>query len=170
MTKAWIVARHEFLTTVRRVWFVVVTFVLPLIFGGVGYGMSSVAKQAVDESLASVRDKPMGYVDLWGGLKEHRAFRKFETEQAAKEALLAKTIGTYLVISKDYLKDGKVDVFTIRRPTVMTARQPPLPAGLHDWLLESVLVGTDDQRIRRAKSPLPANLEPKLLDETGNAS
>jgi ABC-2 type transport system permease protein len=71
MTKAWIVARHEFLTTVRRVWFVVVTFVLPLVFAGIGWGMSSVAHQAVEDSLASVRDKPMGYVDLWGGL-EHK--------------------------------------------------------------------------------------------------
>jgi ABC-2 type transport system permease protein len=168
MTKAWIVARHEFLTTVRRVWFVVVTFVLPLIFAGIGYGMSSVAHQAVDESLASVRDKPMGYVDLWGGLAEHKAFRKFETEEAARDALLAKTIGTYVVVPKDYLKDGTLKVMTLRRPTVLTARQPPLPAGLRDWLLDSVLAGTSDERIRRAKSPL--DLQMVFLDQTGNPS
>ena len=169
MTKAWIVARHEFLTTVRRVWFVVVTFVLPLVFAGIGTGMSKVAKQAVDESLAVVRDKPMGYVDLWGGLKEHPTYRKFETVQAAKEALLAKSIGIYIVVAKDYLQDGSVTVTTLRKPTVMTARQPPLPSGLKEWFLDSVLTGTDDQRVRRAKNPLVIP-PPVVLDQTGNPS
>jgi len=169
MNKAWIVARHEFLTTVRRVWFVVVTFVLPLIFAGIGWSMSRVANQAVNESLSVVRDKPMGYVDLWGGLKEHKSFRKFDTEQAAKEALLAKSIGMYIIVSKDYLEDGNVKVTTLRKPTVLTARQPPLPSGLKDWLLESVLSGTADQRIKRAKSPL--NIPPpEFLDQFGNPS
>src|SRR5204862_2068247 len=59
MKKAWIVARHEFLVTVRRVWFVVATFILPLVFAGIGYGMSSVAKNAVNDSLAPVRSKPL---------------------------------------------------------------------------------------------------------------
>ena len=89
MKKAWIVARHEFLTTVKRVWFVVVTFILPLIFGGLGYGMSQVAEQAVVESQAAVRTKPMGYIDQWGGLLEKEGFRKFDTEAEAKKALLA---------------------------------------------------------------------------------
>jgi ABC-2 type transport system permease protein len=168
MTKAWIVARHEFLTTVRRVWFVVVTFVLPLVFAGIGYGMTRVAHQVVEDSLSSVRDKPMGYVDLWGGLVEHKSFRKFDNEKEAKAALMAKAIGTYIVVSSNYITDGRIEVFTLRRPTVMTADAPPLPAGLRDWILDSVLKGTSDERIRRAKSPL--HTESVFLDETGNAS
>jgi len=170
MTKAWIVARHEFLTTVRRVWFVVVTFILPLIFAGIGYGMSSVAQQAVEESLSVVRDKPMGYVDLWGGLKDHTAYRKFDTVEAARQALLAKSIGIYIVVSTDYLPDGTIEVFTLRRPTVMTARHPPLPSGLSDWLVESVLSGTTDDRIRRAKHPIDVRDRVKCLGETGKES
>src|SRR5262249_15552918 len=85
MNKAWIVARHEFLTTGRRVWFVVVTFILPLVFAGIGFGMSRVAEHAVDESLATVRNKPMGYVDHWGGLAPHKEYVKFAGEQEAKE-------------------------------------------------------------------------------------
>jgi len=168
MTKAWIVARHEFLTTVRRVWFIVVTFILPLVFAGVGYGMSRAAHQAVEESLAPVRDKPMGYVDLWGGLKDNPTYRKFETEKAAKDALLAKTIGTYIVVSQDYMSSGRIDVMTLRRPTIMTAEQPPLPAGLRDWILDSVLAGTSVPQVNRAKSPLL--IKPVFLDATGNPS
>jgi ABC-2 type transport system permease protein len=167
--KAWIVARHEFLTTVKRVWFVVVTFVLPLVFGGLGYGMSQVAEQAVVESQAAVRTKPMGYIDQWGEMAPKDGFRKFDSEQEAKDALLAKTIGSYVIVSKDYLRDGKVEVFTTRRPTALTARMPPLPSGVHDWFLGSVLKDIrDPQRIERAKKPFDP--EPRFLDETGQIS
>src|SRR6185436_6337877 len=144
--------------------------VLPLIFAGIGWGMTRVAHQVVEESLSVVRDKPMEYVDLWGGLKDHAAFRKFDTTEGARQALIAKSIGIYIVIPKEYLGDGKIEVFTIRRPTVMTARQPPLPAGLSDWLVESILSGTTDERIRRAKRPLDVRDQVRFLDESGHES
>jgi ABC-2 type transport system permease protein len=169
MKKAWIVARHEFLTTVKRVWFVVVTFVLPLIFGGLGYGMSQVAEQAVVESQAAVRSRPMGYIDQWGGLVEKEGFRKFDGEAEAKKALLAKTIGSYIIVPPDYLKTGRIEVFSTRRPTAMTARVPPLPAGVHDWLLNSILKDVPDRdRIERAKKPFEPTQT--FLDESGNPS
>lgn len=169
MKKAWIVARHEFLVTVKRVWFVVATFILPLLFGGIGYGMSNVAKNAVDESLAPVRNKPLGYIDLWGGLPERANFLKYETEADAKVALLAKKIGTFIVVPKDYVKTGEVKVTTLRRPTLLTAQQPPLPPGVHEWLVDAVLQGVGPEQIQRAKRPLdPHPLV--FLDEQGNPS
>jgi len=168
MRKAWIVARHEFLTTVRRVWFVIVTFVLPLVFAGIGLGMSSVARHAVDESLAPVREKPMGYVDRWGGLAPHKDYVKFASDQEATDALLAKKIGTYVVVPDNYLQSGEIRIMTLRRPTLMTAQQPPLPPGVQDWLLDSLLQGTNVERISRAKRPLiPRTV---LLDATGQPS
>ena len=168
MNKAWIVARHEFLTTVRRVWFVVVTFVLPLAFAGIAFGMGKVAKSAVDESFAPVRDKPMGYVDDWGGLVAHKSFLKFATEKEAVQALLEKKIGTYIVVSKEYLKSGEIKVASLRKPTLMTSRAPPLPDGMQGWLLDSILKNTDGESIARAKNPQV--LQPVFLDETGNPS
>jgi len=168
MNKAWIVARHEFLTTVRRVWFVVVTFILPLIFAGIAYGMGSIAQQAVQESQASVRDKPMGYVDDWGGLVPHEKHRKYATEVDAKKALLEKKIGSYIVLPKEYLRSGEIRVATLRKPTLMTAQAPPLPPGVQDWLLDSILKNTDADSITRAKHPFIPR--PVFLDETGNPS
>lgn len=168
MNKALIVARHEFLTTVRRVWFVVATFVLPLIFSGIGYGMSSVAKHAVEESLAPVRGKPMGYIDQWGGLLPHKVHLKFATEKEAKDALLQKKIGTYVIVPEDYLKSGEIKVFSLRRPTLMTAKQPPLPPGVQDWFLDSVLSGAEAVRVERAKRPL--DLQMVFLDAQGMPS
>jgi ABC-2 type transport system permease protein len=169
MRKAWIVARHEFLTTVRRMWFVVVTFVMPVLFGLLGYGMHQVAEQAVNESVASVRAKPLGYVDRWGGLVERDGYRKFDTEEDAKKALLAKTIGSYLIVPPDYLQSGRIEVYVTRRPTAMTARLPPLPDGVRDWLLNSVLKDIPDpKRIERAKKPFEHKM--RYLDQSGNES
>ncbi len=168
MKKAWIVARHEFLTTVRRVWFVVVTFVLPLVFAGIAFGMGKVAKSAVEESFAPVRDKPMGYVDEWGGLVPHEPFLKFSTEDEAVKALMEKQIGSYIVVSKNYLKSGEIKVATLRKPTLMTSRAPPLPDGMHGWLLDSILKKTDETSVARAKNPQV--LRPVFLDETGHPS
>ncbi|HVR87823.1 MAG TPA: ABC transporter permease [Planctomycetota bacterium] len=168
MRKAWIVARHEFLTTVKRVWFVVATFVLPFLFAGIGYGMHSVGQRAVEESIAAVRDKPLGFVDHWGGLAERPGFVKYAAETDARDALLAKTIGSYLIVPGEYLQHGDVQVVTMRKPTLMTAAQPPLPPGVRDWLLDAVLKDVSAERIRRAKSPF----EPRMvfLDESGSPS
>jgi len=165
--KAWIVARHEFLTTVKRVWFVVATFVLPFIFAGVGYGMHTVGQRAVEESIASVRNKPLGFVDRWGGLPERPGFVKFADEDSARKALIAKSIGSYIIVPEDYLAQGQVQAVTLRRPTLLTAQQPPLPPGVRDWLLDTLLKDVTPERLRRAKAPL---LIPKLdyLDESGN--
>jgi ABC-2 type transport system permease protein len=168
MNKAWIVARHEFQTTVRRVWFVLVTFVLPLVFAGIAFGMGSIAEQAVKESRSSVRDKPMGYVDEWGGLVSHERFRKFATEEEAKNALLAKDIGSYILLHTDYLKTGEIKVATLRKPTLTTSHLPPLPEGVNDWLMDSILRNTDAASVARAKKPLVPR--PVFLDETGNPS
>jgi ABC-2 type transport system permease protein len=166
--KAWIVARHEFLVTVRRIWFVVATFVLPFVFAGIGYGMHSVGQRAVEESIATVRNKPMGFVDQWGGLAERHGFVKFPTKKDAQAALVAGTVGSVLVIPDDYLRRGEVEVTTLRRPTLMTAQQPPLPPGVREWFVEAILKDVSADRVRRAKSPL--ELKTVFLDESGNPS
>ncbi|HXG62317.1 MAG TPA: ABC transporter permease [Planctomycetota bacterium] len=156
MRKAGIVAAREFSVTVRRVWFVVATFVLPLVFAAILAGMSLVGKHAIEESTRAIRNLPLGVVDAWGGLTTDPPFsaRRFPTEQAARAALAAGEVGAYVLIPKDYLETGTVTVATTRRPTLLTAAQPPLPPRLKDWLLENVLAGTDPDRVRRAKDPL----------------
>lgn len=168
MKKAWIVARHEFSVTVKRVWFVIATFVLPFVFAGIGYGMHTVGQRAVEESIASVRNKPLGFVDRWGGLAERPGFLKYKDEEDARKALLAKAIGSYVIIPEDYLQKGVVQVKTLRRPTLMTAQQPPLPPGVREWLLDEVLKEVSPERLKRAKAPFEPDM--KYLDETGNPS
>ncbi|MFN3484460.1 MAG: ABC transporter permease [Planctomycetota bacterium] len=171
MRKAWIVAAREFSVTVRRLWFVVATFVLPLVFVAILAGMTVVGKHALEESTRAIRNLPLGVVDLWGGLLTAPPFeaRRFAAEAEARSALTRGEVGAYIVIPPDYLDTGILTVATTRRPTLLTAAQPPLPPRLKDWLLENVLAGTDPSRVRRAQTPM--DLRTVYLDpSTGRPS
>jgi ABC-2 type transport system permease protein len=170
MRKAWIVARHEFRVTVRRVWFVVATVVLPLVVLGISGAMMTLAHHAAEESLGEVRQKPLGVVDEWGELDERLpAIRKYPGEKEAGAALRAHEIGAYLVVPSDYLDHGVVKVMTMRRPTLLTSDQPPLPPGVHEWLQENVLRPVSDER-RRKRAQDPFRPQPVYLDATGQVS
>ena len=171
MRNAWIVARHEFLVTVKRVWFVISTFVLPVVFGSVVVGMQVLAHQAVERSQQAVRGKPLGVIDRSKELLIRKeGFTFFAGEKEAKAALAAKEIGAYIVVPEDYVTNGKsaIEVATMRRPTLLTAQQPPLPDGLRDWLLENILRQESPERVSRAKSPFPYRMT--YLDDSGNPS
>jgi ABC-2 type transport system permease protein len=170
MKKAWIVARHEFRVTVRRISFVLFTFVFPLFMAGVPLVMNLLSQRVVQESRQAVLDKPLGVVDEWKGLTRNPGFavRRFGDEAAAKTALLAKEVGAYIVVPPDYLERGGVRVVFQKRPTILTAAKPPLPNGLEDWIVDNLLAEVESSRRARAK----AAFEPVLvyLDASGHPS
>jgi ABC-2 type transport system permease protein len=165
------VARHEFRVTVKRVWFLVATFGLPLLILGIAGGMGLLAQSVVRESLAADRGKPVGLIDLWGGLStEPREFRvrRFPDEEAATAALRQKDVAVYLVVPGDYLDTGRVRMVTMRRPTIFTAERPPVPDALEGWIVENVLREVDAPRVARAKKPL--DLQAVYLDASGKST
>lgn len=171
MRKAWIVARHEFRVTVKRAWFVIATFVFPLVFFGIGSGMWLLGQHVVRESHARVREKPLGIVDGWGGLTRAPAgftIRRLADEPSARAALMAGEVGVYVVLPADYLATGQVKLGSLRRPTLFTSDRPPLPAGFDHWLIENLLQDVDAARVRRAQAPVqPVSI---TLDSSGQPS
>jgi ABC-2 type transport system permease protein len=155
MKTVWVVARHEFVSTVRRVWFLIATFVFPVLMLGIGGGMMLLGKEVAEESLETLRSKPLGMVDLWGGLKTDPPFpvRRFDGEERAREALLEHRIEVYTVVPDDYLEKGRIRVVTRRRPTLMTMDRGWLPPEFDPWLVENVLAEVDAARVQRAKAP-----------------
>jgi ABC-2 type transport system permease protein len=156
--KAWIVARHEFTVTVKRVWFVIATFVLPLLMLGFGVTLTFIAHQEVEEKEREQRGLPLGTLDQWGHLSRSPSFvhLRFEDEKEAQAALRAKTISAYVVVPPDYLETGRVRVVTGRRPTLFTQAHERMivPPGLATWLVENVLENVDEKRVARAKDPM----------------
>ncbi len=167
MRKAWIVARHEFLVTVKRWWFIVAAVVLPLVFAGLAGGMSLLAKETVEESERAHRGRDLGVVDGWGELTSAPpGFRiaRYASEAEARRGLRELKIGAYVVILEDYVKTGDLKVVTTRRPTLLTASRPPLPGGFDRWLRENLLRDVDEGRKARALEPIPAELRTVFLD------
>lgn len=169
MTKAWVVARHEFGVTVKRVWFVLATFVFPLLTLGVLSFMLVLQKETIEETQKEALSKPLGVVDLSGELKADPTsfkIRRYPDEAAARAAFQAKEISSCLVLPADWLAHGQVRVITSRRATLMTAQRVPVPDGLEPWLIENVLRDVDAPRRARAKAPyLPR--DPEYIDDTG---
>lgn len=170
MNKAWIVAKHEFLVTIRRVWFVISTFVFPLLFLGLGGVLFLVMRHTVEKQEERITGLPLGVVDLWGGLKKEPEFRirRFANEDEALAALREKQIATFVVVPADYLSSGRVVVKTSNKPTLLTAGRTLTPAEFRGWLSESVLAEVDEARRTRALKPMEE--QALYLDATGAPS
>lgn len=171
MRKAWVVARHEFAVTVKRVWFLISTFVLPVFMLGVGAGMLYLGKEVAEDEALAVTEKPLGVVDLWGGLAstpQTLRVSRYADEMGAREAMKAGAIGAYIVVPPDYLENGRIKSVCTRRPTLISASRPPVPPGLGPWLIENVLARFDPLRVRRAQLPYLA--DEVFLDEMGRVS
>jgi ABC-2 type transport system permease protein len=171
VNKSLIVAKHEFLVTIRRVWFVISTFVFPLIFLGIGGVMLLIMKSTVEQAQAKITGLPLGVVDKWGGAKsDPKSFEilRLPDEEAALAALREKKIATWIVIPGDYVETGRVIVKTSIKPTLMTSTQTPLPAGLRPWLVDNVLHDVGEHRLARAKHPVDEQMV--YLDATGGVS
>ncbi len=171
MKKSWIVARHEFLVTIRRVWFVISTFIFPLLFLGIGAAVLLLTKQTVEQAQAKITQRPLGIVDGWGGLEsDPKGFSilRFPGNEEALQALREKSIDTFIVLEKDYLETGIVEVKTSHKPSIMTADKSRTPPGLHSWMIANILSGVDEGRIARAKKPI--HLRQIFLEKDGSVS
>ena len=168
MKKTWLIARHEFLTTIRRIGYILFTISFPvlavlgmLIYLGVTYWVVSPPPE----------EQKIGYVDTTGMFNEYTSadgvvFILYETNDAAKEALLSKEVSEYFVIPEDYLETGLIKRYT-------TQRELELPEGtmalMEDFLLANLLSGeVSEELLERAQKPLlPMSI--RLDPETGES-
>ncbi len=173
MSKAWIVAKHEFLVTIRRVWFVISTFVFPLLFLAIGGVLMLVMRHTIEQQEARVSGLPLGVVSEWKDLDEAKdpdSFRilRFKSENEATAALREGRIATYVVVPENYVATGRVTVKTANKPTLLTSGKGLTPPALGAWLVEVALARVDEHRRARARDPFQA--QTVYLDRTGAPS
>ena len=167
MNKTVLIFRHEFVTLIRRTGFIVMTVAVPLIglfviLGGQIFSSSQGGGGPVEQV-------KIGYVDLASVITGHQQEGNFEfvaygDVETANQALLAKTVSEYIVITPDYIGTGAIARFT-------TERQLEVPGdrmnAIQNFMLDNLLstsVGTSV--IDRVKAP--ANLSSLIIDpETG---
>ncbi len=111
MRKAWLVAKHEYLTLVRKRSFVLATLAFPLLMAGFIALTVLLAQGASDERALGIVDLASVLVDGVQPVNNaHPQFLPFADEAAALAALQAGHIQAYYLLPADYMQGGKVQL------------------------------------------------------------
>jgi ABC-2 type transport system permease protein len=163
--KVWVVARHEYLTHVRRAGFIIMTAIVPLLgivallFGAFFAGQ---ARQlgAFFERQFEVGDAPIGVVDESGYfstiLPEYQEdFVTYESEAQAKAALQAE---------EDYVETGRVVVVSIG--SGFSAAAASDSGTVRAFFVDHLLVDKVDPALRERAAD-PVDVEPRVISSGG---
>ncbi|MCS7071763.1 MAG: ABC transporter permease, partial [Anaerolinea sp.] len=157
MTKLWLIARHEYWLNVRRPGFLFSTFAMPIILGIVMVIIANISIQSEEDT---GRIGQSGYIDhsgvLAAGIAEPADFIRMTSEDEARAALEAGTIGAYFVVSPDYLQTGSI--------AVVSATDVPeaLLDAFDEYLRANLGRAVDARLLERLRSPV--DLEVHTLD------
>ncbi len=176
LDKIWVIARHEYLTNVRRIGFIFVTLLIPalgLISLLVTAFFSGQASSFLERQFTNAQNAEIGVVDQTGiytpiAPAYANRFRAFPDEPAAKGALLADQISSYVVIPLNYLESGRIDLY-IKQSGFMSTSSNADSGVLRAFLVNGLLAGKVAPNIQ-ARASQPANLSMVTLDNKGNPS
>jgi len=157
VNKVRIIAKHEFLVTVRKLSYILLTLSLPIIviLGLLIY--YGVTQWAGEKPPA---EKPgIGYIDSTGLFNEYTntdnvSFVLYATDNEAKQELLNGNISEYFGIPADYMDTGIIYRYTIKREI------EPSPSSLNsieDFLIANLISNNVSSAIlTRVENPLYA--------------
>lgn len=178
--KTFIVARHEFLKTIRRKEFLFMTFIFPLFLAGITIIPSLLA------STVSSEDQRIGYIDMTGsfdfpesltsegfsvGPMEAKPstieFVRYEDSSEAREDMQSGKISSYLVVPEDFLKTGVIELYAPGKGSSVSDYE--LSAELSNIAIDSLLKDkVDDVVLERVKNPV--NLKLYNIGDNGESS
>jgi ABC-2 type transport system permease protein len=165
MNKTLLIFRHEFLHTIKRTGFIILTLALPvlaLLAIGVFQLLSGIVKPPVAEELK------IGYVDNSGGFDQFTTqgnitLVRFDTPEAATQSLIKKDINEYFVVPPDYISRGIISRYTTRKELIPP---PATTTAIKNFLSSNLLAGkVPTTTVARIKAPL--NLVTITLTATG---
>lgn len=167
MDKMLLIFRHEFLHTMERTGFIILTFALPVL-ALLAIGIFHIASGVVRPPAEVAK---IGYVDEAGGFEEFTSpgsmtLVRFDTREAATQALIRKDIGEYFVVPPDYISVGIVIRYTMQKEVT-----PPsaTATAIRNFLSSNLLAGkVPATTVARIEAPL--NLVTITLTATGNVA
>jgi ABC-2 type transport system permease protein len=167
MNKALLIFRHEFLHTIKRTGFIILTLALPvlaLLAIGIFHIASGVIKPPAEVT-------KIGYVDEVGGFDQFTTpgnitLVRFDTPEAATQALTKKDISEYFVIPPDYISVGIINRYTVQKEVT----PPPATATAIKNFLSSNLLAGKVPATTAARIEAPLNLVTTTLTATGNVA
>jgi len=164
MNKMLLVFRHEFRHTVKRTGFIVLTLAPPLL-ALLGIGIFNIVS-GITKPQTELNQ--IGYVDEVGDFDRFTTqgdltLVRFDTTEAATQALIAKEIKEYLVIPPDFISTG-----IIRRYTTQREITPPAATttAIKNFISSNLLAGkVPATTVTRVEEPL--NFITTTLTATG---
>ena len=163
MNKTLLLIKHEFLGTVRRKAFIILTIAFPLIAL-----LGILAGQVLPGMIKTTTTvEKVGYVDQVGVFTQNTSdcnihLIPYSTEDAAKTALEQKDISEYFVIPANYIKTGSIQRYTL---TTEIAPGSAVQSAISDFMLNNLLQGNSPDIIARAKNPV--NISSTTLTAAG---
>jgi ABC-2 type transport system permease protein len=178
--KTFIVARYEFLKTIRRKEFLFMTFAFPLILAAVAFIPPLLAGTAPAE------DQRIGYIDTTvsfdfpefstsqsfsvgplGAKASTIEFVKYEESSKARAALQAGQISSYLIIPEDFLETGVIELYVSEKEISVPGSE--LSVELSNIAIDSLLQSrVDEPVLQRVKNPI--NLKLYNVGDNGESS
>ncbi len=173
-TKVWVVARHEYLTTIRRAGFIIVTAMVPalgIVALLIGTLFAGQARQlgAFFERQFEVGDKAIGVVDKTGDFspilpKYQEDFVPYDSEEEAEAALQAEEVSKVMLIGEDYLETGRVVVLSVGSgfSAATVSDSATVRAFFVDHLLDGEVTPALQQR-----AAAPVDAQPRVISSGG---
>lgn len=167
MGKTFLIFRREFLQTIKRTGFIILTLVMPAL-ALLSIGIVNITSGIIKPPTEATR---IGYVDEAGGFDQFTTqgnllLVRFDSPEAANGALIAKDIKEYFVIPKDYISAGIIARYTVEKEVT-----PPAvtEAAIKNFLASNLLAGkVPATTIARIEAPL--YLFTTTLTQTGEVA
>jgi ABC-2 type transport system permease protein len=167
LSKTFIIFKHEFLYTIRRVGFIILTLAFPvlaLLGIGIFHFTSGLVKGPAEINV-------IGYVDEAGDFDQYTdqgkiSLVRFETVEAATQALIKDQLKEYFVIPPDYASKGVITRYTIGKQLTVP---PEITTAIKNFLSSNLLTEKiPDATVKIIESPL--NVVNITLTSTGAVS
>jgi ABC-2 type transport system permease protein len=167
--KVWVIGRHEYLTNVKRLGFIIMTAIVPAlgvlgllaatVFGGEARQIGEFLERQFTDG------KPNGVIDQTGIFtpiqpEYQEDFVPYASEDAAVTALEADEISKALLIREDFMETGKVIVLT--QGSGFSAAEVSDSTEIRAFFVDHLLAGRVDPEIRR-RAAQPIRTEPRLI-------
>ena len=167
MKKTGIIARHEFITTIRRISYILLTLSFPVLglLGMLVYmGVANWSGEG-----APPEELKIGYVDNTGIFNDYTSpdgavFIVYDTNDEAREALFTEELNEFFIIPEDYVETGLIARYTTERELEQPWETRKLT---EDFLIANLLDGkVSGEVLLRVQSPM-LSVSTRLDPETG---
>ena len=166
MNKTYLIFKHEFLQTIKKTGFIVLTFIVPVL-ALLAIGSYELVTALIEPSAKEVTT--VGYVDEVGIFSDQTdqgliKLVPYESREDATRALIRKDVSEYIVIPADYTSSGTIQRYTLAKELI----PPPVTVHVIESFLTWNLLKEDVSPEVIVSIVTPLNMEVTRLDENGD--